>query len=123
MVRIKAQPIRIVPGKPTRRRNEHRTNERTTRGVTGQLAPAARIPRCTFQLIMKELVANYNQRSGTNFTYQSVAIHATQQAAEQFLSDLFMEAATVASIRGSRIIERRDILIAQRMRPDLNPSV
>lgn len=73
------------------------------------------IPKGIFQDIMRELVMELNKKRGEKYRYNSLALLATQEAAEQFMTVLFHEAAELAKMDGRAVVDRKDILLARRM--------
>lgn len=73
------------------------------------------IPKGIFQEVMRELVTRFNRVKGETFRYNSLALQATQEAAEQFMTVIFAEASMLAKIDGRMVVDRKDILLARRM--------
>jgi histone H3/H4 len=119
MVRVKSTPERHAFSTPVK----------SIKNSPGQYAPRkARdyirknlvINRGVFQGIVKEVALKIAAEKKVEIHYTPVALHATQNALEEFLTDLLVEAAYIANIRRKHVgqeqqIIKGDINVARRM--------
>ena len=99
------KPYRFRPG--TQALREIRRYQRSTKLL---------IPKLRFQLLLRECLFDYT----TGLRFSSIAVHALQEAAEQYLVGLF-EDAMLCTIHAKRVtLMVKDIKLARRLRNETN---
>lgn len=123
MVRPKSSPKKMVTYTPTPKPPKNAPGAPARREAEDYARTNLVISRRAFQGVMDDIVSKISGERKIDIEYSPLALHATQQAVERFVTDLLIEANYIAELRteGGKyqgeegVIRKSDIHIAQRM--------